>query len=243
VSIVARRYHWADANPYESTALLDAFVAHPEFLVRPYTPAEARAIGAHLLSDPGHVIWTTYDDLRLTGVVILTRVIPQVDALLHFFFIDKNLASKRKLLRNLITHCFVDLGFNRLSLEVPEGKGLERFARKALGFRLEGEIRDRNPGLPKSISDRWVARQGARREQSYFDGTAWKDIVLLRILASEWNQEGECRSEPSQEPQPPSSVASSEAPLEVEGPATPSPSSPRTSSPSDSRTSGSSSTS
>jgi RimJ/RimL family protein N-acetyltransferase len=222
MSIVARRYHWADANPYESTALLDAFIQKPEFLTYPHAPEEARIIGARLLADPGHVIWTTYDHHRLTGVILLTRVMPRVDALLHFFFIDNDLASKRKLMHNLITHCFVDLGFNRLSMEVPEGVRLERFARKVLGFRLEGETRDRNPELPKCLSDNWVARQGSRREASYFDGTAWRDIVLLRLLASEWvgEREAECRSEPSQEQQPPSSEAPSEVSSEAVAPRT-----------------------
>jgi RimJ/RimL family protein N-acetyltransferase len=244
--IYAKRYHWATANPYETTALLDAFVAKPEFLTRPYTPDEIRAIGAHLLSDPGHFIWTTYDEHRLTGVVILTRIIVGVDALLHFFFIDESLKSKRKLLGNLLTHCFTDLGFHRLSMEVPEGVRLERFARKVLSFRLEGEIRDRNPELPKCLDNKWVARQGSRREQSYFDGSAWKDIVLLRLLASEWVREEEgnqCLSQVS--PQPPPRL--SDPPLAessaVEAPVTPSLSSPRTSRDSVARTSDSSSTS
>lgn len=236
MTVFARRYHWQKVHPFENTLLLDAFVAHPEFLNYPHSQEEARAIGAHLLTDPSHFIWASYNDKDLTGVILLTRIVPRVDALLHFFFIDQNLAAKRKLLQNIIGYCFTDLGLNRLSMEVPEGVRLERFARKVLNFRLEGETRQRNPELPKSLSDNWVARQGSRREQGYFDGTTWSDILLLRLLASEWVADGkgrpdECQSEQLQEPQPPSSAGPSEAPSEGEAPRTPSPSSPKTSNP------------
>jgi hypothetical protein len=220
--IYAKPFIWTESNPYEVTAVLDEFVAHPEFLAYPATPEQARQIGASLLTDPNNLIWTCYNGKDLTGLVILTRIVPRVDALVHFMFVDKELASKRKLLRNLIGFWFKDLGFNRLSMEVPEGVRLERFARKVLYFKLEGEIRPRNPELPASLSDNWVARQGSRRESSYFDGAVWKDIVLLRLLASEWvtGEEVPCRSEPLQEPQPPSSVAPSEVSSEVVVPAT-----------------------
>lgn len=211
--IFAKRYHWTTANPYDNTYLLDAFVEHPEYLAYPMTPEQARCVGASLLTDQSNIVWTTHDDRGITGCVILTRIVPRVDALLHFMFGDRDLASKRKLLRNLLGYCFTDLGFNRLSMEVPEGVRLERFARKVLDFRLEGEMRPRNPELPRALTDNWVARQGSRREGSYFDGTAWRDIVLLRLLASEWGG-GEREVEPCRsEPQHQSSPLSPEQPL------------------------------
>jgi hypothetical protein len=221
--IYAKPFIWTESNPYEVTAVLDEFVAHPEFLNYPAPPEQARQIGASLLTDPNNLIWTCYNGKDLTGLVILTRIVPRVDALVHFMFVDKELASKRKLLRNLIGFWFKDLGFNRLSMEVPEGVRLERFARKVLYFKLEGEIRPRNPELPASLSDNWVARQGSRRESSYFDGAVWKDIVLLRLLASEWvgdTREVPCQSEPLPVQQPQSSVAPSEDSSEVVVPAT-----------------------
>ena len=239
--IYARRYHWQEVNPAENTALLEAFVQHPEFLSYPLPPDQARAVGAHLLTNVENLVWVTYSDATLTGCVILTRIVPRVDALLHFLFLDKDLKSKRNLLGNVLTHCFRDLGFNRLSMEVPDrvlagernlaiGTKLERFARKALGFRLEGEIRKRPPGLPNSLTDDWVARQGSRREQAYFDGAKWHDIVLLRLLAGEW--EGRCRLDQPQPPLPhPSSEPPPAASSEAAAPVTPSPSSPETSSP------------
>lgn len=238
--IYARRFHWWEANPLEITALLDEFVAHPEFLTYPLPPDQARAVGADLMGNPANIVWSTYNDRDLTGCVILTRIVPRVDALLHFLFLDKDLASKRKLLNNILAYCFADLGFNRLSMEVPEGVRLERFARKVLGFRLEGETRDRNPELPKCLDNRWVARQGSRREQAYFNGTGWSDVLLLRLLACEvvgtGDEEAECRSEPSQVQPPPSSDPPLAVLSEAADPVTPSLSSPKTSSLSDSRT-------
>ena len=225
--IYARPFSWTD-NPAHNTALLDGFVAYPEFLAYPHEPAQARLVGATLLTHPEHLVYGTYDGTDLTGVILLTRVAPRMDALLHFMFLDRNLVAKRKLLRNFINLCFTDLGFTRLSMEVPDikipleaggesrGIRLERFARKALGFRLEGEIRDRNPELPKSLSNSWVARQGSRRESAYFDGTQWHDVILLRLLAREWvgDTKGEpeclkqpCRSSPPS-PEPPSAASS-----------------------------------
>lgn len=201
MTVYARRYYWADVSPLDNTALLDAFVAHPEFLSYPYPPNVARVVAATLVTDPSNVVWATYDNATLTGLVILTRIVPKVDALLHFLMIDQNLAGKRKLLKNLLGYCFTDMGFHRLSMEVPEGTRLERFARKALSFRFEGEIRDRPPELSKALDNIWMAKQGSRRESSYFNGETWSDVALLRLLASEWAGEtgGTCRLD---QPQP-----------------------------------------
>ena len=247
----AKPFDW-QANPLHSSALLDAFVAFPEFLAYPHDPEQARALGARLLTNPEHITFGTYNGADLTGVIMLTRVSPRMDALLHFMFLDRDLVGKRKLLRNFIGFCFADLGFNRLSMEVPDikiqkedggetrGLRLERFARRALGFRLEGEIRDRNPELPKALSNDWVARQGSRREQAYFDGERWHDVILLRLLAREWvgsgeQEDAECRK-PLSRSLPPSPEDSLARPSAAVAPKTPSPPSPRTSSPSDSRT-------
>jgi RimJ/RimL family protein N-acetyltransferase len=240
MSIFARRYDWQETSPLDSSALLDAFTAHPEFLAYPYPPEAARVIGASLLTDPNNVIWVTYSGGTLTGCVILTRVVANVDALLHFLFLDKDLSSKRTLLKNLIRHCFEDLGFHRLSMEVPEGIRLERFARKTLGFRLEGEIRDRNPELPKCLDNVWVAKQGSRREQSYFDGRRWSDVLLLRLLVGEVGgdeREGsQCRSDQPQQSLAPSPEPPPAASSVAEVPVTPNPSSPKTSKDSAART-------
>ncbi len=251
MAIYARPFEWQRESPWAINALLDAFVAFPEFLAYPMAPEEARAIGASLITDPLNVVYGVYSDNTLTGCVILTRVVVRIDALFHFMFIDRDLASKRKVLKEFCKFALTDLGFRRLSFEVPDlrvdledggkarGTRLERFARKHLGFRLEGETRPFGE-LSKNRTADWVARQGSRSEQAYFDGTRWHDVIRLRLLATEV----ECLSEQVQEPSsPPSSEPVSAASSEVAAPVTPSPSSPRTSSPSDSRTSDSSSTS
>lgn len=119
--IYAKLFHWEQADPLEVTDLLNEFVDHPEYMAYPHSPEEIRVIGAKLLTDPMNLIWTTYSGKDLTGVMILTRIVPRVDALLHFLFLDKNLMGKRKLLNNLLGYCFQDLHFHRLSMEVPEG--------------------------------------------------------------------------------------------------------------------------
>ena len=181
------------AKPYDFTesvekniAIVDGLLGQPDLLPLPLEPDVARGVWQAILTDPGQIIYEVWRDQEIVGVVWLARIVPRVDALLRFAFFDKDLVGKRKLLQNFIGFCFRELGLNRLSMEVPEGIRLERFCRKVLRFRLEGEIRPRNPELPRSLSDNWVARQGSRRECAHFDGKAWKDVVLLRLLASEW---------------------------------------------------------
>ena len=204
MTIWAKRFQPETANPIEVAALIEGFVQHPEFSVYPLPLEQARQVGAWMLGNPGHIVWTTYQGKELTGTVILSRIVPPVDALLHFMFLDRNLVSKRKLLNNILGICFREFGFHRLSLEVPEGIRLERFARSVLRFRYEGEIRARNPELPASLTDNWVAKQGSRVEEGYFNGTSWSDVLRLRLLASEWVGDEErgpdCQSEPSSVP-------------------------------------------
>lgn len=209
MTIYARRYHWLEVDPMDNMALLDAFVAQPDFITYPHPPEIARRMGAHILTDPANIIWATYCDKSLTGLILLQRVVPYVDALVHFLFLDKNLASKRKLLQNVIGTCFTEFGFNRLSMEMPEGVRLERFARKVLGFKFEGEDRAKDTDLPSegardwaSKNYQWIARQGSRMESAHFDGTEWRDIIKLRLLANEWSdrdQEAACRKQSSEQ--------------------------------------------
>jgi hypothetical protein len=189
--LIAQPYVWDDGHPLKNTILLDTFVAHPDFLTFPHSPEEARAIGANLLTNPGHIVFEVWKDGGIAGIMILTRIVPRVDALLHFLFTDRDLVGKRKLLQNFVGFCFTDLGFNRLSMEVPEGSKVERFARRVLNFGYEGESRPRNAELPKSLDQVWVARQGSRSEKSYFNGNVWSDVLRLRLLASEWVGSGE----------------------------------------------------
>jgi hypothetical protein len=168
--------------------LLDAYAAHPAHLSYPVSPDQARQIFGTVLMDPQNIVYEVWKDEQSVGVILLTRVVPRVDALLYWVFTDRDLVGKRKLLRNFISFCFGDLGFHRLSMELPEGSRSERFSRRVLSFLLEGESRPRNPEVPKCLTDDWVARQGSRRQDAAWDGERWVDIVLLRLLASEWTE-------------------------------------------------------
>ena len=185
MAYLAKPYDPFDGDPLKNVHILDALVAHPDLLDYPMEPQEARQFWAGVLMNPTHVVFEAWQDGSVVGIILLTRIVPHVDAVLTFVFTDKNLVGKRKLLTNFIRFCFDELGFHRLSMEVPEGARVERFARKVLGFSLEGESRPRNPELPKSLTDNFVARQGSRREQCRWDGENWTDVVMLRLLATE----------------------------------------------------------
>jgi hypothetical protein len=205
-NIYAKPYTWWEGDLTRNVKILDAFVQHPEFLTYPCDEETARRVGIEMFTSPNHITYEAWKGQEFLGGMVLTRIVPRVDALLHFLFIDKDLVGKRKLLQNFIGFCFTELGFNRLSMEAPEGHRVERFARRVLNFRYEGESRPRNPELPKSLDDVWVARQGSRVEKAYFDGTAWTDILRLRLLASEWGgveeREAECQHQSPQQHSP-----------------------------------------
>lgn len=184
--LYARRYAWRGANPALNTELLEKLheTCPRESLEDSYL------FYSSILGDSRNVIWTTHDGPTLTGGIMLTKVVPNVEANLLFLFFDRNLVGKRTLLRNIIGLCFTEFGLNRVGMEVPEGVKLERFARR-LGFGYEGEGRPRNPELPASLADSWVAKQGSRIEQAHWTGSEWKDLIRLRVLASEWVGTGE----------------------------------------------------
>jgi hypothetical protein len=188
--IFARPYDPFEGDPLKNTAILDAMVAAPQLLPFPVSPEDARVIWASTLTSGGHIVFEVWREQDVVGVIWLTRVIPKVDATLNFHFFDKDWVGKRKLLQNFLTFCFAPLPdgleLHRLSMEVPEGSKVERFVRRVCRFRYEGESRPRNPQLPKSLDDVFVARQGSRREGVRFDGQAWSDSLVLRLLASEW---------------------------------------------------------
>jgi hypothetical protein len=210
----AKPYQWWTGDLSRNERLVEAFADHPEFLTYPADRATAKRVAILMFTNPEHVCFEVWKGPEFSGAIVLTRIVPKVDALLHFGFIDKDLVGKRKLLHNFITFCFTDLGFNRLSMECPEGSKIERFARRVLRFKYEGESRPRNPELPKALDNTFVARQGSRIERSYFDGTTWSDILRLRILACEWVGTGEggqsCQHQSLPQPQHPLSVESPE---------------------------------
>lgn len=184
--LIAKPFDWTEGDPARIKAILDRFVATPSFVAYPCPAETRRDLGAHMLTDPTHLVYEAWQDGASVGVMILDRIVPKVDARFHFLFLDRNLVGKRRLLINFLGFCFRDLGFYRISMEAPDGHGIEKFIRRTLGFRYEGEVRKRHRDLHDNLSQRWVAGQGSRREAGLYDGNAWRDIMLLRLLASEW---------------------------------------------------------
>ena len=188
MAYLAKPYDPFDGDPVKNVHILDA-LSTSGLLPFPATPEQARPIWGSILTSGGHIVFEVWKEAEIVGVIWLTRIVPKVDATLNFHFFDKDWVGKRKLLQNFLLYCFRSLPdgleLHRLSMEIPEGSKAERFARRVLRFRLEGESRPRNPELPKALSDDFVARQGSRREQCRWDGETWTDVVQLRLLAGE----------------------------------------------------------
>lgn len=177
--------------------VLGHVVEHPYWFNAPSTPEE-RALAASLyLQDPMNRVWEVYRGGEFVGVITLWRIAPQVDALLHFVFFDHKLAGKRQLLLSFLGHCFEDLNFRRISMEIPETVGtLVSFVRRKLGFRFEGEARTLDHYLVKRVRERkempnpeeWIASHGSRREGAHWHDGEWRDVLCLRLTRDDFLQ-------------------------------------------------------
>ena len=133
------------------------------------TRQDIRVTAAWYLTDPSNLVWEVWRGTSFVGIILLDRIVPNVDARWHFVFFDGNLIGKQAVLLEFVRRAFT-LPLERLSLEIPENvASLISFARRKLGFTYEGGD-----------------RKGARREHSHFDGTRWHDTMLLRLLKSEF---------------------------------------------------------
>ena len=188
MALLAVPYQPFRGDPRRNTAILDHLVAHPQWVTSPVTPEEARVVAAAYLTAPDHLIWEVWNDGTLVGILLLTNLTQSLDALFHFVFFDHNLIGKRRFLRRFLTYCFSDRHFRRLTMHIPEHiSTLIHFARVSLGFRFEGEGRGHK--LLESLKIEhpavWVAKQGSRREQGHYHDGAWRDVMVLRLLAEE----------------------------------------------------------
>ena len=192
--IVAIPYRFDTGDPTKNTRILDWMAARPSVFVAATTPELRRLAAAAALTDPRSLHWEVWTDKDLVGILQLSRIIPTVDALIHFLFFDGNLLGRRRFLWQFLGRCFQDLGLQRISWECPEHVPLVNFMRSKLHFRYEGEGRVVNhPAIDKTVRhkklekpDVWVARQGSRRQGAHFHEGEWKDIILLRLLRSEY---------------------------------------------------------
>lgn len=179
--------------------------------------AEDRQMSAYLLlTAPSNLTWEVWRGGELVGILLLWRIVPRVDALLHFVFFDRDLVGKVRLLRNFLRYCFEDLGFQRISFEVPEtpapvgvkieghdkttrkarNNTLLSFVRRKLSFRFEGESAVKSHPLVAELKrttgnsepSMWVAGVGSRREQAYWSEGRWLDVICLRLTAPEFQE-------------------------------------------------------
>lgn len=199
--LLAVPYQWREVAAEWNTLLLDALAEHPQWLSLPTTASERRVTAAAILADPAqNWVWGVWRSGELLGVLYLTRIVRGLDATLHVLFFDRNLVGKRGLLHHFLGYCFRDLGFRRLTVEVPEDADkLLRFYRR-FGFRYEGEHRATGlvptafleagaPGLPATPNaSRWIAQHGSRVEGAFWRNDRWIDVLRLRLMRDEWGQ-------------------------------------------------------
>lgn len=191
-----------ERGPLEkNTRILDHMAQHTPWFAASQTPEEARANAAWMLTDTAHYKWEAWSGGRFAGVILLSRIIPRVDALFHFTLLPSSesgvtLFSARRLLWNFLGYAFDAFQLQRISAEVPEhSPKFAHFLRQRLGFRYEGETAtdrlQKNRGIVRFDvpgANTWIASHGSRRESAHWDAARnkWSDLILLRLLRSEY---------------------------------------------------------
>jgi RimJ/RimL family protein N-acetyltransferase len=174
-------------------ALLAGCLHLPNLFPIPGSATERKIAVATWLTDPNHLFWEVWQKGELIGILGVTHIIVGLDATAHLAFFDRQLLGRRQLVLTMVGWAFRELRLQRLTVEIPETlEPLIRFVRVKLGFRYEGEdLAAAHPevrGLEaRRINGpaRWVAKFGARKEHGHWDGTAWRDLVRLRLLKEE----------------------------------------------------------
>lgn len=193
-----------EAAGARASVILSRMCEHPFWFSTPMEQAQIRESAAWLLTHPEHIKHEIWMGGRLVGMILLSRVTPGVDCLLHFTLFGISLLAARSLLWNFLgTYCFGELGLQRVSFEVPEHvTTLAKFMRSRLCFRFEGELSlDRVPFAGHIVEhlkapakagrfhmadpEISLAKLGSRRESAHWDGTQWRDLLLLRLLKTE----------------------------------------------------------
>lgn len=178
--------------------ILAAAESNPQWFGVESTGEDRQASAYWLLTNPQHLTWEVWRGEELVGILLLWRITPRVDALLHFVFFDHNLVGKVKLLRRFVRYCFEELGFQRISMEVPEDvEKMVSFVRRKLAFRFEGEqsvkqhplIADLERWRGKEGNPHiWAAAVGSRKERAHWRDGIWQDLVCLRLTAPEYRE-------------------------------------------------------
>lgn len=224
--------------------ILDVLCDHPHWYGAPMEKEKIRESAAWMLTHPEHVKYEIWLRGKHVGMLHLSRILPGVDALLHFALDGVSPLTVRGLIWKFLgSVCFGQLDLQRVSFEVPEHiPTLIKFMRAKLDFRLEGELDLEGNPLGKHLGDTLkspklsgklhmvepypsIARLGSRRERAFWDGEQFRDVILLRLLRAEFDQLDSLRradsraDEPLQEPSVvPRSEASRILPTDPPGP-------------------------
>lgn len=192
-----------EAYNVKNGKILDWLTEHPLWFNAEMSKDEIYLHTAQQLTSGQHVIWECWDGGSIVGLLCLSRVIPNVDAVVHFSFWGCSFFAGRKIVHNFLGWAFETFNLQRISCEVPEHS--EKFLkamRRHFGFRYEGEVathleplalalvKDRPKGIGSADSveacRKWIASFGARREKAHWNGTSYSDVYLLRLLRSEY---------------------------------------------------------
>jgi hypothetical protein len=226
MTLIAVPFQPLNVNERTATALLDGMLSVPAIFPAPGTVEERRVLIASILADPLNRVWLVWQNGGLIGCLLLTHIVPKIDAQAHFIFFDRTLFGRKALLWNLMGKVFQEYDLQRLTVEVPEYlTPLYKFVRKKLHFRLEGEttaeqhplvVEKLNPYVPNGPA--WAARLGSRRERACLnpETNTWTDMLRLRLLRGEFEaltQGASDASRPatsSRPPRPPGSTAAAD---------------------------------
>jgi RimJ/RimL family protein N-acetyltransferase len=110
------------------------------------------------LLDPSTIV-VTVDDV---GILYATELIPGLDAMVHYFFWDRQVEGRHRVILRVLQWGFETFGLHRINIEVPRHAytALHRIHRMGLRF------------------------EGVRREGQLYKGK-WHDILLFGVLQDE----------------------------------------------------------
>ena len=175
------------------TTLIDFLVQHPGWLSAPVEHPDAlRAIYTEALTNPKNRVWEVYDTSgTFVGVLHASDIRPLVTATVHWVFVDRELRGKKQLLLNWFGTLFHEFEFQRLTVMVPEfASTYLGYCRSKLGFQYEGQEalkgREDLRLLGMENPHVWVASRGSRRESSHWHEGQWHDVLVLRLLRSDY---------------------------------------------------------
>jgi len=213
MTLLAVPFQPLNVNERTAESLLNGMLSVPAIFPAPGNLDERRILIASILSDPLNRVWLVWQNGGLIGCLLLTHIVPKIDAQCHFVFFDRTLFGRKALLWNLMGKVFHEYDLQRLTVEVPEYlTPLYKFVRKKLNFRLEGEPTASAHPLTEKVKTavkpyvkdgtEWVARLGSRRERACLnpETQTWVDMLRLRLLRSEYEEAHVSRTAESASP-------------------------------------------